>query len=159
INVLLIGSDVTEEKLESERAAQAEKMRALGQLSAGVAHNFNNLLAAILGHAQLLKRGIREERLSNQASIIERAALDGAEMVKRIQSFGNQQKDTGYEPLDINRLIQESIALTQTRWQSESQAHGLYYEVETGLRELPLVRGSASEIKEVFVNLILNAID
>jgi PAS domain S-box-containing protein len=158
-NVLLIGRDVTEEKLESERAAQAEKMRALGQLSAGVAHNFNNLLAAILGHAQLLKRSIHEERLSKQASIIERAALDGAEMVKRIQSFGNQQKDTGYEALDINRLIQESIVLTQTRWQSESQAHGLYYEVETDLQELPSVRGSASEIKEVFVNLILNAID
>jgi PAS domain S-box-containing protein len=158
-SLLLIARDITEEKLASERAARAEKMRALGQITAGVAHNFNNILAAILGHAQLLKRNIKEERLSSQASIIERAALDGAEMVKRIQSFGNQQKDAAYESVDINQLIQDSITLTKVRWQDEAQARGLYYEVASDLKPLPPGRGSSSEIREVFVNMILNSLD
>jgi PAS domain S-box-containing protein len=158
-SLLLIARDITEEKLASERAQQAEKMRALGQITAGVAHNFNNILAAILGHAQLLKRSVTEERLASQASIIERAALDGAEMVKRIQSFGNQQMDAGYEPIDINQLVQDSISLTKVRWQGEALARGLAYQVETDLQSLPIVRGSSSELKEVFVNIILNSLD
>jgi two-component system, cell cycle sensor histidine kinase and response regulator CckA len=158
-SLLLIARDITEEKLASDRAQQAEKMRALGQITAGVAHNFNNILAAILGHAQLLKRNVTEERLASQASIIERAALDGAEMVKRIQSFGNQQMDAGYEPIDINQLVQDSISLTKVRWQGEALARGLAYQVDTDLQSLPIVRGSSSEIKEVFVNIILNSLD
>ncbi|MBI3653343.1 MAG: GAF domain-containing protein [Acidobacteria bacterium] len=158
-SLLLIARDITEEKLASERAAQAEKMRALGQITAGVAHNFNNILAAILGHAQLLKRNAKDERLAAQAGIIERAALDGAEMVKRIQSFGNQQKDTGYEFVDINQLVQDSINLTKVRWQDEAQARGIFYEVASDLKPLPIVRGSSSEIREVFVNMMLNSLD
>lgn len=158
-SLLCIARDITEEKLASERAAEAEKMRALGQITAGVAHNFNNILAAILGHAQLLKRNAKEDRLASQASIIERAALDGAEMVKRIQSFGNQQKDAGYEPVEINQLIQDSISLTKVRWQDEAQARGIFYEVASDLKPLPTVRGSSSEIREVFVNMILNSLD
>jgi PAS domain S-box-containing protein len=158
-SLLSIARDITEEKIASERAAEAEKMRALGQITAGVAHNFNNILAAILGHAQLLKRNAKEDRFASQASIIERAALDGAEMVKRIQSFGNQQKDAGYEPVEINQLIQDSISLTKVRWQDEAQARGIFYEVASDLRQLPTVRGSSSEIREVFVNMILNSLD
>jgi PAS domain S-box-containing protein len=158
-SLLLIARDITEEKLASERTAEAEKMRALGQITAGVAHNFNNILAAILGHAQLLKRNLHEERLVSQANIIERAALDGAAMVKRIQSFGNQQKDTGDESIDINQMVQDSINLTKVRWQDDAQARGINYEVEATLKPLPIVRGSSSEIREVFVNIIFNSLD
>src|SRR6185295_3761513 len=61
--VLGIARDITEQKEERERAARADKLRALGQLASGVAHDFNNSLAAILGRAQLLRRQIRDEAL------------------------------------------------------------------------------------------------
>ena len=87
-SVLSIARDITEERLASERAAQADKLRALGQLASGVAHNFNNILAAILGHAQLIKRDCKEEKILQQVDIIEKAALDGAQTVRRIRASG-----------------------------------------------------------------------
>jgi len=158
-SVLSIARDITEERLASERAAQADKLRALGQLASGVAHNFNNILAAILGHAQLMKRECNDERLTSRLDIIEKAALDGAQTVKRIQGFGLQQSDEAYETFDVNQLLQDSTTLTRARWQHEAQARGLTYDVVLDLREVQLVRGTASELREVFVNIILNALD
>jgi PAS domain S-box-containing protein len=158
-SVLSIARDITEERLASERAAQADKLRALGQLASGVAHNFNNILAAILGHAQLIKRDCRDEGLAQRMDIIEHAALDGAQTVKRIQAFGAQQNDSVNESLDINQLVQDSTTLTQARWCDEAQARGLQYDVELDLQPVPEVRGSGSELREVFVNIILNALD
>jgi PAS domain S-box-containing protein len=158
-HVLLIARDITEQKLVNERTAQDEKMRALGHLSAGIAHNFNNLLAAILGNAQLLKRSSSNEKLLKQAGVIERAALDGAEMVKRIQAFANQQKEVAYEQLQLSHILKDSITLTQPIWQDEARAKGVKYEVGIELSDASIIRGAASEIREVFVNIILNALD
>ncbi len=158
-SVLSIARDITEERLASERAAQAEKLRALGQLASGVAHNFNNILAAILGHAQLVKRDFNDESLIRRIEIIERAALDGAQTVKRIQGFGLQQNDSASEEVDINSIVQDSTALTQAKWYDEARARGLRYHVEVDLAAVPVVNGSASEFREVFVNIILNALD
>ncbi|HSO74681.1 MAG TPA: ATP-binding protein, partial [Blastocatellia bacterium] len=158
-SVLSIARDITEERLASERAAQAEKLRALGQLASGVAHNFNNILAAILGHAQLMKRDFDDDSLIQRMEIIERAALDGAQTVKRIQGFGLQQNDSGREEVDVNSIAQDSTALTQAKWYDEARARGLRYHVEVDLTPVPLVHGSASEFREVFVNIILNALD
>jgi PAS domain S-box-containing protein len=158
-SVLAIARDITEERLASERAAQADKLRALGQLASGVAHNFNNVLAAILGHAQLIKRDCKDERITHRMDIIEKAALDGAQTVKRIQGFGLQQNAEVDETFDLNQLVQDSTHLTRARWCDEAQARGLHYEVELDLRPVPLARGAASELREVFVNIILNALD
>lgn len=158
-SVLAVARDITEERLASERAAQADKLRALGQLASGVAHNFNNILAAILGHAQLMKRDCNETALLERIDIIERAALDGAQTVKRIQGFGLQQNESANEEVDINSIVQDSAALTQARWYDEARARGLRYHVDVDLKPLKVVRGSASELREVFVNIILNALD
>jgi len=158
-SVLSIARDITEERVAAERAAQADKLRALGQLASGVAHNFNNILAAILGHAQLAKRDSLDDRLLRRIDVIERAALDGAQTVKRIQGFAIQQNEDVFEPIDVNQLLQDSANLTRARWADDAQASGLPYEVELKLTPLPVTRGSASELREVFVNIILNALD
>ncbi|MEW6128433.1 MAG: GAF domain-containing protein [Acidobacteriota bacterium] len=158
-HILLIARDITEEKLAKQRIVQDEKLRSLGQLSAGIAHNFNNLLAAILGNAQLIKRHEANEKIQKQASIIERAAMDGAEMVKRIQSFANHQKEVVYEKIQIENIIQDSFALTRAIWQDEARAKGIQYQVKFEPLTSSIIRGSASEIREVFINIILNALD
>lgn len=158
-SILSIARDITEERVASERAAQADKLRALGQLASGVAHNFNNILAAILGHAQLIKREYPVEGLAHRIDIIERAALDGAQTVKRIQAFGVQQNEGVNEAVDLNQLVQDSTTFTKARWCDEAQARGLKYDVELDLQTVPAVPGSGSELREVFVNIILNALD
>jgi|GEM_PF-604570 len=158
-SILSIARDITEERTTRERAAQADKLRALGQLASGVAHNFNNILAAILGHAQLIKRDCRDERIVARMDIIENAALDGAQTVRRIQAFGVQKKESASDEVEINQLVQDSTNLTRTRWFDEAQSRGLHYDVELDLQSETPVAGSASELREVFVNIILNALD
>src|SRR5205085_12224052 len=91
--------------------------------------------------------------------IIQKAALDASQTFKRIQCFGLQPSDEVYETFDVNQLLQDSTTLTRARWQHEAQARGLTYEVALDLHNVPMVRGTASELREVFVNIILNALD
>lgn len=157
--VLGIARDITEQKEERERAARADKLRALGQLASGVAHDFNNSLAAILGRAQLLRRQTQDEALTRNIDIIQTAAEDAAATVRRIQTFARKSPAKEFEMLDVSSLLNDAIEITRTRWENEARLRGLDYrvalEAESGLHTF----GSASELREVFVNLIVNAVD
>ncbi len=157
--VLGIAHDITEQKQERERAARADKLRALGQLASGVAHDFNNSLAAILGRAQLILRRAKDEELIRSLGIIVTAAEDAASTVRRIQTFARKSVDSELELLDIGSLLRDAIEITRTRWQNEARAAGLNVEVTLSAEAGLFVRGNASELREVFVNLIVNAVD
>jgi PAS domain S-box-containing protein len=157
--VLGIAHDITEQKHERERAARADKLRALGQLASGVAHDFNNSLAAILGRAQLILRRAEDENLIRSLDIIITAAEDAAATVGRIQTFARKSLGAEQELLDASGLLRDAIEITRTRWQNEARAAGIRIEVTLSADEGCLVRGHASELREVFVNLIVNAVD
>jgi PAS domain S-box-containing protein len=157
--VLGIARDITEQKEERERAARADKLRALGQLASGVAHDFNNSLAAILGRAQLLRRQIDEPALVRNLDIIQTAAEDAAATVRRIQTFARKSPVKEFELVDVPSLLNDAIEITRTRWQNEARIRGLEYEVKLDAEKGHSTYGSASELREVFVNLIVNAVD
>ena len=157
--VLGIAHDVTEQKQERERAARADKLRALGQLASGVAHDFNNSLAAILGRAQLILRRVKDEELIRSLGIIVTAAEDAAATVRRIQTFARKSVASELELLDVGGLLRDAIEITRTRWQNEARAEGLNVDVTLNAEDEFFTRGSASELREVFVNLIVNAVD
>ena len=157
--VLGIAHDITEQKQERERAARADKLRALGQLASGVAHDFNNSLAAILGRAQLILRRVKDEELIRSLGIIVTAAEDAAATVRRIQTFARKSVDAELEFLDIGSLLRDAIEITRTRWENEARAAGLNVDVTLSAESDLFVRGNASELREVFVNLIVNAVD
>ncbi|MCU1265963.1 MAG: Histidine kinase [Acidobacteria bacterium] len=157
--VLGIARDITEQKEERERAARADKLRALGQLASGVAHDFNNSLAAILGRAQLLHRQTKDPALVRNVEIIQTAAQDAAATVRRIQTFARKSSAKEFEYVDVRSLLGDAIEITRTRWYNEARLRGLNFEVKLVVEsELP-ANGSASELREVFVNLIVNAVD
>jgi PAS domain S-box-containing protein len=157
--VLGIARDITEQKEERERAARADKLRALGQLASGVAHDFNNSLAAILGRAQLLRRQTQDEALIRNVEIIQTAAEDAAATVRRIQTFARKSPAKEFEMLDVSSLLNDAIEITRTRWQNEARLRGLEYQVMLDAESGQHTFGSASELREVFVNLIVNAVD
>ncbi|MEP6818289.1 MAG: PAS domain S-box protein [bacterium] len=157
--VLGIARDITEQKEERERAARADKLRALGQLASGVAHDFNNSLAAILGRAQLLRRQTQDEALVRHVEIIQTAAEDAAATVRRIQTFARKSPAKEFERLDISSLLNDAIEITRTRWENEARLRGLDYQVVLAAEGGQHTFGSASELREVFVNLIVNAVD
>jgi PAS domain S-box-containing protein len=157
--VLGIARDITEQKQERQRAAQADKLRALGQLASGVAHDFNNALTAILGRAQLMRRQVQDVSLVHNLDVIQTAAEDAAATVRRIQTFARQSPAKEFELLDVSSLLRDAIEITRTRWENEARVRGLRYEVELKAACPYYVLGSASELREVFVNLIVNAVD
>jgi PAS domain S-box-containing protein len=159
VSVLGIAHDVTDERRSAERVQQADKLRALGQLASGVAHDVNNDLAAILGRVQRLMREPGYERLRRDLEIVETAALDCAQTVRRIQNFARQQGDADFEPVDLNGIVRDAIEITRTRWLDDAQSRGLQYSVEFAASDLSPVMGDGSQLREVFVNLIINALD
>lgn len=157
--VLGIARDITEQKEERERAARADKLRALGQLASGVAHDFNNSLAAILGRAQLLRRQINDPALVRNLDIIQTAAEDAAATVRRIQTFARKSAVKEFELVDVAGLLNDAVEITRTRWQNEARIRGLEYDVKLNAAKEQYTYGSASELREVFVNMIVNAVD
>jgi signal transduction histidine kinase/CheY-like chemotaxis protein len=157
--VLGIARDITEQKEERERAARADKLRALGQLASGVAHDFNNSLAAILGRAQLLRRQTQDEAIIRNLEIIQTAAEDAAATVRRIQTFARKSPAREFERLEVGGLLNDAVEITRTRWQNEARSRGLEYDVILNAGNGLHTIGSASELREVFVNLIVNAVD
>jgi PAS domain S-box-containing protein len=168
VGILGIARDITERRrAETERRAmleqqaELEKMRSLGQLSAGVAHNFNNALAAVLGRTQLLLRVVTDEKQRRSLQVIETAALDAAEIVRRIQTFARSTPPAQFQPVSLAQLVADAIQLTRTRWEDDARAMGVRYDVRLVAdgAGADLVAASASELREVFVNLILNALE
>jgi len=153
--------DITEQEQLRDQLTQSEKIRALGEMAGGVAHDFNNFLTVILGNAQLLLSQCDD---SNQESIealnsIFRAANDAAETVRRIQEFTRVRTTRTFTTVDLNKVIGNAIDVARPRWRDEADTRGVKMEIETKFDELPPVNANEAELGEVMVNLILNAAD
>ncbi len=163
--------DITDRKEMEEKLLQSEKLRSLGELAGGVAHNFNNTLAVILGRTQLLRRGIdappgKQERrkavsdLKKSLGIIEKAAFDGVDTVKRIQEFSRKRDDDKYfADVDLNEVIEHTLEFIKVKWKDEASQKGVKIDIQKELSQIPSIAGSASELREVFSNIINNALD
>src|SRR5207248_321990 len=150
--------------LEELRTAQetlvrGATLRAVGELAAGAAHHLNNLTAVILGRTQLLLMKKPDPTVAASLKSVERAALDAADTVRRIQGFSRTAQAEGATHFDLNALIQETIDLTRPRWQNEAMAQGVAIELVAELGSIPVVSGHRLEIREAITNLILNATD
>jgi signal transduction histidine kinase/ActR/RegA family two-component response regulator len=149
-------------KQAQDQIIQTEKLKALGEMASGVAHDFNNVLAVILGNIQLLNLQLDHlspEEVREQLRIIERSAKDGAETIRRIQEFTGVRRDKEFISLFLNEIIAEVISITQPRWKDQAQRRGIQIELVTHLGDIPLILGNPSELREVLTNIIFNAVD
>jgi len=146
--------------LARDQLVRSEKLKALGQMASGVAHNFNNILATILGYAQLYQDRTRDEDLLQCLQTIEMAAKDGAAMVQRLQEVcGVRHVEMAREEVDLNALLEEVRELTRPKWKDESQKEGRTIQFRLEVKGSLKVKGIRSELREVFTNLVFNAVD
>lgn len=144
---------------------QQERLRAIGTMASGIAHDFNNSLAAILGFVALLlvSEELRRdpEALRKHLVMIRTAATDASGVVGRLREFYRHRDEAeALLPVALNRIVEDAVGLTRPRWKDMAQARGIGIDVRTSLApDLPEVPGNEIELREVAINLILNAVD
>ncbi|HMK75634.1 MAG TPA: PAS domain S-box protein [Thermodesulfobacteriota bacterium] len=151
--------DITDRKRIEEQLFQAEKLRAVGEMASGVAHEFNNTLAVILGNTQLLLHTAKDQESKEFLRIIEQVAKDSSQTVRRLQDFTRTPVSQELSRIDINAILRDSIEITKPRWKDEAQSRGVGIEIVSNLEDIPLASGNAPELREVITNMIFNAIE
>jgi PAS domain S-box-containing protein len=142
---------------------QHERLRALGQMASGIAHDVNNALSPVVLYTEALIEG--EHGISAQGreflQTIQHAIEDIAQTIGRMREFyRGREPQVALEPVDLNSLVQQAIELTRARWSDMPQQRGLVVNLKTDLApRLPSVPGLPSEIREALINLIFNAVD
>ena len=142
---------------------QQERLRALGQMASGIAHDINNAISPVTLYAESLLE--HETQLSSRArgqlQTILRAIDDVGQTVARMREFYRQREPhLALAPIQINRLVQQVVDLTRARWSDMPQQRGIVIELRTELApDVPALMGVESEIREALTNLIFNAVD
>jgi PAS domain S-box-containing protein len=156
----IILKDVTEERQLREQVLHAEKLRAVGEMAAGIAHNFNNVLTTILTRSQLLALQVTDTlAVQRGLTLIEQAAADGAALVRRLQQLARGSAAPERAWIDLNVLVQEVVETTQPLWHDHARREGRPVEMHLALTPLPRLLGRGAEMREVLTNLLLNGIE
>jgi signal transduction histidine kinase/ActR/RegA family two-component response regulator len=150
---------ISEQERIREQFSQMEKLSALGELASGVAHDFNNTLAGILGRAQLILRTNDPEKIQRGLNIIIKTAEDGAKTVKRIQDFARQRRDHDFEPVSIDQILFDVSEITRPRWKDRAEASNVQISLDLQNHSKSKVMGDESELREVLVNMVFNSVD
>jgi signal transduction histidine kinase len=142
---------------------QQERLRALGQMASGIAHDINNAISPVSLYTESLLE--REPNLSERArgylTTIQRAIEDVARTVARMREFYREREaQLTLERVDINRAVRQVVELTRPRWSDLPQQRGAMVDLRTELSDtLPDIMGAENEVRDALTNLIFNAVD
>ena len=147
-----------------QQIIQQERMRALGTMACGIAHDLNNGLSVILGYGDMLLSDLEKfPHRSNVRTYLQEmilAGCDNAKLVERLRGFYRPRGACEHrEAVSLNELIEQAIGQTTPKWQSQADASGGTVHIKKDLGEIPLVPGTPAELREVLSNLIFNAVD
>ncbi|NOZ37170.1 MAG: PAS domain-containing protein [Gammaproteobacteria bacterium] len=146
--------DISENRELQETLASREKLVAMGQLAAGIAHELNTPLGSILGYTQLLKKDLLEQGESHEyVTIIEDETRRCSKIINDLLSFASQEICDG-KSCDINQLL---VSISDTFLKCRMQRYGIDIKMELQ-SDLPLIEGNCGQLEIVLTNLIINAI-
>jgi len=155
---------LVELKATQQQVIQQERLSALGQMAAGIAHDFNNTLMPILGFADVLLQN--DAMLDDKAEtrrcleMLRTSAKDASSVVSRLREFYRPaDSDEEFPIVDLAKLVQQAVALTEPKWRGLTQARGITVDVQTNFKAYPIVAGDESALREVLTNLLFNAVD
>jgi len=150
---------LTEVERSHQQIMRTERLSALREMAGGVAHDFNNLLAVVLGRAEMLLRRVNEPEVRRGLEIIRRAAMDGALTVRQLQEFTRARRARAFGAVDLEQILNDVVALTRPRWETEAHNRGISYGIRIEGGSLPPVSGASEELREAFMNLLVNALE
>ena len=142
---------------------QQERLRALGQMASGIAHDVNNAMSPIVAYSDLLLSTLPDlpEKSREYLQAIKKSGEDVAHIVARMREFYRRRSDAEpLLPLNINKIIEEVIELTRPRWRDLSQREGISIQICCELESpAPILLSDPTELREVLINLVFNAVD
>jgi len=149
---------------QSQQATlQQERLRALGQMASGIAHDINNAISPIMLYTETMLE--KEPNLSAKGRenliTIRQAAEDVAQTVSRMREFYREREpQLDLTAVDLNHVAEQAAKLTRARWYDMAQQRGVVIELRKDLASgLPAIMGVESEIREALTNLVFNAVD
>lgn len=158
-----------EDALENVQTAQKkmlqqERLSAFGEMAGGVVHDFSNALMSIIGYSEMLLQS--PDTLKDSATTLDylrtmnTAGRDAAHVVNRLRDFYRPRDGADlFASADLNEIVEQAVALTQLKWKDQALTEGRSISLELDLVKVPPVNCNASELREVLVNLICNAVD
>lgn len=168
--VLGLAEDITSRKLaesQQDSSAQAEKLRALGQMASGIAHDLNQYLGLVAGHGDLARAALSQvlpdvPSARSSLDVITKAAMDGGGAVRRLLAFARPDPEEPAVRVAIAELLEEVAGLTAPRWRDEAGAQGrpirLHVVAGNGVDNAAIV-GWPAALREALTNLVFNAVD
>ncbi len=157
--------DVTDLKKTQELLLQTEGLRAISELTTGVAHNFRNLLQVIMSAARLASMEMKDNNLGEADLALEqilRASHFGAGTIKRIEEFAKAPDDLPLKPddvFDVSVTVEQAIEMSKPLWKVQPQRRGITIQVQRELEPGAWVKGQEGELFEVILNLLRNAVE
>ena len=151
--------DLTARKELETQLVQAEKLRSVGVMASGVAHQMNNTLASVVGQADLVLQTANDPETKSRMTSIIQAAEDGAAAVRRIRDFARESTPENFDPVDLAAIAHDVLETTAVRWRDQALREGRPIETSVTVNGAAWVPGSASELREAVTNLVLNAVD
>jgi PAS domain S-box-containing protein len=140
-----------------------ERLRAIGQMASGIAHDINNAISPVAVYTQsLLERDLDlAPEVRDYLEIVGRVVKDVAATVARMRDFyRTDESDADLKPLQLNELVPQVVELTRARWSDMPQQRGIVITVASALEaDLPLIMGNASDLRDAATNLMFNAVD
>lgn len=155
---------LAELKATQQQVIQQERLSAIGQMASGIAHDFNNTLTPILGFTELLLESdmLLDDKVEARRCLemLRTSTKDAASVVSRLREFYRPaDTDEEFPVVDLAKIVQQAVSLTEPKWRSQTQAQGVTIDVTVELKASPFVAGEESALREVLTNLIFNAVD
>lgn len=143
-----------------ERLVQQERLSALGQMSVGVAHNFNNLLTPIQGYCEILMQTPLQISQKKFVELIQRSSVSATRVVQRLfQAFAEERKTSNLKCIHLDELVKEAISITEPRWKDQTKSSEFSIRLNTDLQPVPPIAVEEPAFVQVLVNLLFNAAD
>ena len=135
-----------------EQVTRLQKLGALGEMASSFAHSFNDVLTPIIGRSQLLAQRVSDPQAREWLETIERAALDGAQTVRRIQEFMRLRREEPTVAVDLGAVVRQAVEAAAPRRRPGVR-------IETAVDPLPPIAGDPLGLREAIANIVTNAIE